>query len=51
MQCKLLPTDDQLKIHFRASSINEANLVKHELEDSGYSVILFKIKEHKRVGE
>lgn len=49
MQVKLLP-DNNLKIHFRTDTVQEANDIKNELQQMGYDVILFKIKEHRKVG-
>jgi hypothetical protein len=49
MQTKLISNDD-LKIHFRASTVQEANCIKNELEEMGYDIKIFKIKEHRQVG-
>ena len=48
MQTKLLNIGDLKKIHFTINSIAEANEVKNELQEMGFKILLFKIKERMR---
>jgi len=46
MQTKLF-INDYLKAHFTGKTIDEANDIKHEMEDMGYRIILFRVKPHR----